>query len=66
MTEKLRLELPLLLPEVDDTADGCVARLVANLSAREGVREAHIVAAEGDFPAKLCVHYDAKQNSWNL
>ncbi|QTH24917.1 heavy metal translocating P-type ATPase (plasmid) [Rhizorhabdus wittichii] len=58
MTEKLRLELPLLLPEVDDTADGCVARLVANLSAREGVRDAHIVAAQGDAPAKLCVHYD--------
>lgn len=58
MTEKLRLELPLLLPEIDDAADGCVSRLVANLTAREGIRSAHVVEAQGDTPARLCVHYD--------
>jgi len=58
MTAKLRLELPLLLPEIDGAADACVTRLVESLSAREGVRNAHIVAAAGGDPAKLCVHYD--------
>ncbi len=28
MTAKVRLELPLLLPEIDGTADACVTRLV--------------------------------------
>ena len=58
MTEKLRLELPLLLPEVDDVADACVDRLVKNLSVRDGVQSAHVVAATGDAPPQLCVHYD--------
>ena len=58
MTAKLRLELPLLLPEIDGAADACVTRLVESLSAREGVRNAHIVAAAGEDSAKLCVHYD--------
>lgn len=58
MTAKLRLELPVLLPEIDGIADACVTRLMDNLSAREGVSSAHIVAAAGEEPAKLCVHYD--------
>ena len=63
MTEKLRLELPLLLPEIDDVADSCVLRLVDNLSAREGVDNAHVVPAAGDAPARLCVHYDPERLS---
>lgn len=63
MTEKLRLELPLLLPEIDDVADSCVSRLVDNLNAREGVDNAHVVPAAGDAPARLCVHYDPERLS---
>ncbi len=58
MTQQLRLELPLLLPEIDDVADSCVTRLVGNLRARQGVRSAHVIAAAGNKPAQLCVHYD--------
>ena len=58
MTDQLRLELPLLLPEVDDAADACVNRLVTDLSARDGVTEAHVVPATDSAPAQLCVHYD--------
>ncbi|KQX19166.1 MULTISPECIES: heavy metal translocating P-type ATPase [unclassified Sphingomonas] len=58
MTEKVRIELPLLLPKVDDASDACVARLLENLSARDGVANAHIVAAQGEAPARLCIHYD--------
>ncbi|MBB6355801.1 heavy metal translocating P-type ATPase [Aminobacter aganoensis] len=58
MTSKLRLDIPVLLPEVDDMADSCVNRLTADLTAREGVEKVHIVPAEAEFPARLCLHYD--------
>jgi Cd2+/Zn2+-exporting ATPase len=58
MTEHVRLDLPLVLPGIPDEADRCVARLLADLKARNGVREAHVVGASGDEPAKLCLHYD--------
>ena len=58
MTDRVRLDLPLVLPEIPDEADRCVARLVAELSARHGVRDVHVVAASGDEPAKLCIHYE--------
>ena len=54
---KLRLDLPLVLPEVPDARDRCAAALVDALAARSGVMEAHIVEAPG-ATAQLCVHYD--------
>ena len=56
VTEKTRLEIPILLPEVTSAADGCVARLCAMLGGSEGVLEVHVVGDEE--PAKLCIHYD--------
>lgn len=61
MTEHIRLDLPLLLPTIPDEADRCVARLLAELSERDGLSEAHVIAALGDEPAKLCVHYDPEK-----
>lgn len=58
MTQKLKLDIPLLLPEVADAADACVARLTADLMARPGVEGAHIVPGDGDKPPPLCIHYD--------
>ncbi len=58
MTDKLELDIPVLLPEVPDAADACVGRLVSTLSAKPGVDRAHVVAADGAAPAKLCVHFD--------
>ena len=58
MTEHIRLDLPLLLPTIPDEADRCVAKLLAEVTERDGVSEAHVVAAVGEEPAKLCVHYD--------
>ena len=59
MTEKLRVDLPILLPDVADAADGCVPRLVESLKAREGVIDAHLRPAEDDQPAQVCVHYES-------
>jgi Zn2+/Cd2+-exporting ATPase len=54
----LELDIPLLLPEAPDAADTCTARLLAELTGREGVTWVHVLGADGDQPAKLCIHYD--------
>jgi Cd2+/Zn2+-exporting ATPase len=60
MTEAayLRLDLPVLLPNAPEEADACITRLVGELGGREGVSRVHVLSAEGDQPAKLCIHYD--------
>ena len=54
---KLRLDLPLVLPGVDDARDRCVTRLIELLAGRPGIVEAHIVGPDGPAP-ELCTHYD--------
>ena len=53
--EKLKLNLPLLLPHVEDS-DLCVALLTERLAAVRGVDQAHITRSNG--AAELCLHYD--------
>jgi Cd2+/Zn2+-exporting ATPase len=54
--EILELEIPLLLPEVEDAADQCVERLQEWLLSIAGIRDSHIKRDDGD--AVLCLHYD--------
>ena len=54
--KKLRIDLPLLLPDVPDLRDACVARLQSLLTPRRGVLRTH-VRGGGNRP-ELCVHYD--------
>ena len=54
--QKLRIDLPLLLPDVPDLRDACVARLQALLTPRRGVLRTHVRG--GDRRPELCVHYD--------
>lgn len=54
---KLRLDLPLILPDVHEVDDRCVHRLIDSLKGRPGVAEAHIVPDSSQAP-QLCVHYD--------
>ncbi|MEX1103325.1 MAG: heavy metal translocating P-type ATPase, partial [Dehalococcoidia bacterium] len=58
MSHKLRLDLPVLLPDVPDAHDACVRRLIAVLESHEGVDRAHIIEATDGEPTKLCIHYD--------
>ena len=58
MTEKLQLDIPLVLPEVADESDACIGRLTAALSDRPGVERAQVVPASESGPAQLCLHYD--------
>lgn len=52
----LRIDLPLLLPELPDARDACVARLQALLSPRRGILQTHV--REVDGKPELCLHYD--------
>lgn len=58
MTEQIQLDIPLILPDIPDANDACVARLTSNLAARPGIEKAHIVPSDGAGPAILCIHYD--------
>ncbi|HZY30597.1 MAG TPA: cation transporter, partial [Candidatus Methylomirabilis sp.] len=52
----IELEIPLLLPGLQDEADGCLARLETALQAQKGLTRAHL---ERDRrPVTLCLHYD--------
>ena len=59
MTEKLRLDLPVLLPEVPDSRDACVDRLESLITRHPGVTEVHLVEQDGRGHA-LCMHYDSE------
>lgn len=58
MTDPLRIDIPLLLPDVVDAADRCVERLLSELSGRGGVERVHVLAATESAPAQLCIHFD--------
>ena len=59
MNETVKIDLPLLLPEVPDTRDACVHRLTERLLSRPGVERVHLITASGEIPARLCIHFDA-------
>lgn len=72
--DQARLDLPLLLPEVQDLRDACIERLVGLLERRAGVQSAHVVGpgeekCAGAPPndkmpsaapeeSQLCLHYN--------
>jgi Cd2+/Zn2+-exporting ATPase len=58
MTERLRLDLPLLLPEIPDARDACVARLEAVLGEKQGITQTHVLHPDSADAAVLCVHYN--------
>ncbi len=52
----LELDIPLVLPGVEDERDRCLERLLQDLSPRKGILRVHL-HRETD-PVTLCVHYD--------
>lgn len=56
MTEKLSLNLALVLPDIPDERDACIGRLIDMLQVR-GLEKAHV--KEEDGKSVLCLHYDA-------
>ena len=59
--ETIALDIPLLLPGVEDGGDECVPRLEQKLQAVKGIEQAH-VTQDGELP-QLCIHYDPNQVS---
>ena len=55
MSEKLSLQLSLVLPGVPDERDSCIRRLTDNLQA-QGLEKAHV--AQQDGKPVLCMYYD--------
>jgi Cd2+/Zn2+-exporting ATPase len=53
--EKLKLQLPLLLPEID-IRDQCVDLLTNQLANVRGVEQVHVIVHDGT--GELCIHYD--------
>ncbi|MBE0594621.1 MAG: heavy metal translocating P-type ATPase [Gemmatimonadales bacterium] len=58
MTDRLRLDIPLVLPRIDDAQDAIVQRLIDDLQGREGIDRVHVHPAQADAPAQLCIHHD--------
>lgn len=69
MSDRTRIDLPLVLPEVGDLRDACVERLLRVLQAQPGVSSAHVVTAEDgrhqeaaqearSGESQLCLHYN--------
>jgi Cd2+/Zn2+-exporting ATPase len=52
----LQLEIPVVLPGVDDCGDGCVGRLEARMRSQTGIAGAHL--DESGVRPVLCLHYD--------
>ena len=66
MSEKLQLELSVLLPDALDRRDGCVHRLTETLDGTPGVEDVHLVDDDaGGGAARLCLHYDPATTSVN-
>lgn len=55
---KLKIELPILLPAVSSDRDQCIDRLISALKSKNGITEAHIDRLSDGGP-KLCIHYDS-------
>jgi len=57
MNEKtIELEIPLLLPEVEDQDDDCLVRLETAFEHQKGITRAHLERDKS--PVTLCLHYE--------
>ncbi|MEQ9398923.1 MAG: heavy metal translocating P-type ATPase [Longimicrobiales bacterium] len=59
MENTVRIELPVVLPDVADERDACVERLQRYLNGHRGIIDVHVVTEEDASDALLCVHYDS-------
>ena len=56
--KKLKIKIPVILPQVPDEKDACINRLIDKLSRREGIDSVHISDEKPDGVPQLCFHYD--------
>lgn len=63
--EKTRINLDILLPEVPNERDECVARIINALQHKRGIDKVHVIPEDGNNKAQLCFHYNAEKISLN-
>ena len=56
MEKTIELDIPLLLPGVEDEKDECLNRLESSLQNQKGILRAHLEREKS--PVDLCLHYD--------
>ncbi len=56
--KKLKLEIPLILPEVPDEKDQCVQELISLLQEQKGLEKVHVSEAADNGVPQLCFHYN--------
>lgn len=61
--EKLRLEIPVVLPGAADACERCIETLIATLRARRGVSDAHVKRDPTTDRDTLCIHFDPAELS---
>jgi len=61
MERTIELEIPLLLPGVENDQDECLNRLETALTNRKGIVRAHLEREK--TPVDLCLHFDPNQLS---
>ena len=59
MEKTIELDIPLLLPGVEDERDECLNRLESSLQNQKGILRAHLEREKS--PVDLCLHYDPNQ-----
>ncbi|MES2304640.1 MAG: heavy metal translocating P-type ATPase [Gemmatimonadota bacterium] len=61
-TLKVRIDIPVLLPDLPDARDACVERLTTMLASYQGVSQAHVGSVDSEDESTpgnvLCLHYD--------
>lgn len=61
--EKLRLEIPVVLPGSADACERCIGTLIASLRAHRGVSDAHVKRDPSAGRDTLCIHFDPAELS---
>lgn len=61
--EKTRINLDILLPEIPNESDECVARIMNMLQYKRGIDKMHVIPEDGNRKPQLCFHYDPSEVS---
>ena len=59
MEKTIELEIPLLMPGIENDKDECLNRLEASFQNYKGILRAHVERDKS--PVDLCIHYDPNQ-----
>lgn len=57
--QKVKINLNILLPEILDERDACVARIITQLQNHKGLEKVHLIPGNNKQQAQLCFHFNA-------